>query len=484
MLEIAVIIAAECALLAAIAILREPKLLILAVIVGLPVEYFGTQTLGALGQSGVAGAIRALLNPGKLAMLATIGVVIIRERHTPGRLIPNSSVVVPILVLLALTVLGVAWSDSLTPSNAVLILPMYVAFVFTAPTLIEDRRDVERIVGTFLLVCIGLSLIAIAQRLFGVFNWRAILIQSDGYSYRSNATFADPNHLARYMALCISLAVGLILATGPRRTTIYLAVPLLVVTALGIVVTASRSGWGLVIFCSAIVVFAAPIARYTKAKLVTAAGTALVLLIALLLVQGGENAQRVASLASPVTALGQREFLIRVGWQEFLDNPFIGVGSGNYQHALITTYRSLVPDWAEVTLSHTSLVSIIAEWGILGLAMFLFITVRLAAVAVGCYRRSSTRYIRLISAWLGAALLGIVLHSQSEGRLFDEPYLYLLLAILVAIETGPRFARKPAAEAETAQQAPVVTSPLTALEQPVIPSAPVATRVAAGDAQP
>ena len=444
MLEIAVIVAAECALLAAVVILRQPKLLILAVIVGLPVEYFGTQTLGTLGQSGISGAIRALLNPGKLAMLATIGVVIVRERHTPRRLIPNSAVLVPLMALLALTVLGIGWSDSLRPSNAVLILPMYVAFVFTAPTLIEDRRDLEWIVGTFLVVCIGLSLIAIAQRPFGIFNWRQILIQSDGYSYRSNATFADPNHLARYMALCISLAVGLILATGPRRATLYLAAPLLAVTALGIVVTASRSGWGMTIFCTALVVFAAPIARYTKIKLATAAGTAVVLLLALLLVQGGQNAERVASLASPVTALGQREFLIRVGWQEFVDNPFIGVGTGNYQHALLTTYRSLIPDWAEVTLSHTSVVSILAEWGVLGLAMFLFVGVRIAAVAAGCYRRASTSYVRLATAWLGAALLGIVLHSQSEGRLFDEPYVYLLLAILVAIETGPRFARSTA----------------------------------------
>ena len=483
MLEIAAIVAAECALLVAVAILREPKLLILAVVVGLPVEYFGTQTLSTLGESGVAGAIRALLNPGKLAMLATICVVVVRERHTPARLIPNSSAVLPILLLLTLTILGIAWSDSLKPSNAALILPMYVAFVFTAPTLIEDRRDVERIVGTFLVVCIGLSLIAIAQRLFGIFNWRAVLIQSDGYSYRSNATFADPNHLARYMALCISLAVGLILATGPRRTTVYLAAPLLAVTALGILVTASRSGWAMVIFCTAIVVFAAPIARYTKVKLATAAGTALGLLIVLLLVQGGENAQRVASLASPVTALGQRDFLIRVGWQEFIDNPLIGVGTGNYQHALITTYRSLIPDWAEVTLSHTSMVSILAEWGILGLAMFLFIMARLAVVAVSCYRRSSTRYIRLITAWLGAGLLGIVLHSQSEGRLFDEPYLYLLIAILVAIETGPKFAMRPATEPAGKDRTPAIAETAATLERPAVAPGPAVARVAAEDGE-
>ena len=214
----------------------------------------------------------------------------------------------------------------------------------------------------------------------------------------------------------------------------------MVLALFAIIMTASRSGWGMMLFCGAVVVFAAPIARETKVKLATIATTGIVLLLALLLVQGGQNAQRVASLASPLTALGQREFLINVGWHMFLDNPLIGVGTGNYQHALLTSYRSLVPYWAEVTLSHTSIVSIMAEWGFIGLAMFAFICVRIAATVVRCYSRARrVPYQRLAVAWVGAALLGIVLHSQSEGRLFDEPYLFLFLAILVAIETGARF---------------------------------------------
>lgn len=437
------IVAAELAVLAAMLLLRQPKLILLAVVAGLPIEYFGTQTLGSLGQSGVSGAIRALLNPGKLAMLVTIGVVIVRERHSLSRLIPNSSTVVPLLLLLALSVLGLAWSDSIRPTNAVLILPMYIAFVFAAPTLIEDRRDVERLAGMFLLVCAGLAVIALIQRPLGYFQWRQVLVQSDGYSYRSNATFADPNHLARYMAICISLAAGLILATGPRRTTLYLAIPMLVVVAPAILVTASRSGWGMTVICGAIVVLSAPIERATKVKLSTIAAGGLVAVVALLLVQGGENAERVRTLASPVTALGQRDFLIRVGWQEFLDNPWMGVGTGNFQHALISSYRSLIPAWAETTLSHTAIVTLLAEWGLIGLGMFVFLCVRVAITVGRSYHYASSAYTRLVTGWLGASLFGILLHSQSEGRLFDDPYVYLLLAMLVAIETGPAFQRSP-----------------------------------------
>jgi O-antigen ligase len=454
MLPIAVLLAVECALLAAIIILREPKLLIPVVVIGLPIEYFGTQALGTLGQSGIAGAVRALLNPGKAAMLATIVVGVVRLRHEPRRLVPNSAMLLPVTALLAVVILGVFWSDSLKAPNSVLIMPMYVAFVFVAPSLIENRRDVERIVGAFLLVCSALAVLALAQRVLGVFNWRSILVGSDGYSYRSNATFSDPNHLARYFALSMSLAIGLILATGPRRTTVYLAIPALVLAAAGIVATASRSGWGMLLLCTAVVVLSSPIARYTKAKLTLGSLATLVLMISLLFIQGGANAERVRSLASPLTALGQREFLIRVGWQMFLDNPLIGVGSGNYQHALIVSYRHLVPEWAEVTLSHTSMVSLLAELGLIGLFLFLFVCVRVTAGMVRTYFATTVHYNRLIVGWLGAGLLGIVFHSQSEGRLFDEPYLWLLLAIVVAIETGPAFARATEAHAEAPQRQP------------------------------
>lgn len=460
MLFVALLIVVEAAALCALILLREPKLLIPAVVIGLPIEYFGAQALGILPESGVAGAIRALLNPGKAAILATLVVAAVRVRHNPARLFPDSAVLVPVVALLAVVVLGVGWSDFPTsPENSILIMPMYVAFVFVAPSLIEDRRDIERIVGAFLLVAAMLAVLAIAQRLLGVFNWRSILVQSDDYSYRSNATFADPNNLARFFAISMSLAVGLLLTTGPRRQTVYLAIPMLVLCAAGIVATASRSGWLMLVLCTFLVVMISPIARYTKAKLVFVAGGSLVAMLTLLLLQGGTDAERVRSLASGVQVIGQREFLIKAGWEMFKDNPFIGVGSGNYQHALIVSYLWVIPAWARTTLSHTSLVSLLAELGIVGILAFAMVVVRVGLTVVRSYFATAVEYNRLIVGWVGASLIGIVLHSQSEGRLLDEPYLWVLLAILVAAETGPGFCRAADSPSVARAQAPIPEVP-------------------------
>ena len=467
--EAAVIFAAQIALLIAVVVLREPKLLIPCVVLGLPIEYVETRMLdylGESGQSGVYGAIRSLMNPGQAAMAATIVVGAIRLRHTPMRLIPDSGVILPLVALFAVIFLGVAWSDTPTrPANSTLILLLYLGFIFVAPTLIEDRKDVERIIGAFLLAAAVLAMLAIAQRIIGVFNWRAILVQSDDYSYRSNATFADPNNLARYLSIAMSLAAGLVLATGPRRQTLYLAIPVLVLGAAGIVATASRSGWLMLLLCGFLVVMLAPITRYTKLKLTASGVVALAGLLGLLLWQGGTDAERVKSLSQGVQVIGQREFLIRAGIEMWKDSPLIGLGSGNYQHALIVSYLDLIPAWARTTLSHTSGVSLLAELGLVGLCVFVFACVRIGIVNAALFSRSRDPYQRLLLGWLGASFVGIVLVSQSEGRLLDEPYLWLLLAILIAFETSPALRAERAIE--------VVREPVPASEDG---SQPVAAR--------
>ena len=439
MSDYAFVAAADAAIILAVFLLREPKWLIPIVVLGLPIEYFNTEALASLGGDGISGAVRALLNPGKFAMVLTIVCAVIRFRHEPRRLVPDSSLVLPLAGMLAVITLGLFWADSLKAPNSVLILPMYVAFVLVAPAFIETRQDMERIVAAFLISAIFLGVLAAAQRT-GFFNWRGILVQSDSYSYRSNATFADPNNLARFFAIALSLAAGMVFLLGPRRLTVYLAVPALAVGVIGIAATGSRSGWIMLLLCGFLVVVLAPIARGTKLRLVGAAFGSLAALVTILLLQGGADADRVRSLTTGVEVIGQREFLIKAGWAMFKDNPIYGVGSGNYQHALLITYIRLIPEWARTTLSHTSFISILAENGLIGAFMFALVGVRLGIAVVRKYVYAADPYNRLIAAWLGVSFFGIVLHSQSEGRLIDEPYIWLLMAIFVAVETAPGFA--------------------------------------------
>ena len=437
MLPIVLIAAIDIALLAFFFFRRDPHLLLPAVVLLLPVEVFETQTLGALGEGGASGALRSLLNPGQALMVATVLTAFIRWRHEPARLIPSSSLVLPVVALLLLLLLGVAWSDSFVPSNSIAVVPLYVLFLFVAPSFIESRRDVERLIVAVLAAAVVLALLAVAQRGFGVFAWRESLIQSDGVSYRANATFASPNILARFLAVAMPLGAVLALATGPRRLTLWLTPALLLLGTAAIAATASRSGWLMLILTGFLVLLLMPATRYAKTKLAAAALLALGLGAVLLLWEGGADAERVSSIAESASVLGQREYLIRAGWEMFRDSPLIGVGAGNYQHALITSYLDVIPSWTRVSLSHTSLVSVLAEIGLTGVFLFAFVGVRLAVTIFRAYTRSGDAYSRAVLGWLAAAITGIALHSQSEGRLLDEPFLWVLLALVIAFELRP-----------------------------------------------
>jgi hypothetical protein len=64
-----------------------------------------------------------------------------------------------------------------------------------------------------------------------------------------------------------------------------------------------------------------------------------------------------------------------------------------------------------------------------------FVGFRIGIALTKTYRAASVVQTRLVVGWLAASMMGILLQSQSEGRLLDDPYLWVLLAIFVAIET-------------------------------------------------
>ncbi len=434
--EAAIILVVEAVLLAAVLVFREPKLLIPCAIVFLPFEYLQTEMLGTLGKGGAGGVIRTMLNPGKAAMAATVVVGAWRHRHQPARLFPDSTVVIPVVALAAIVILGVAWSHTQRPDNMAAILPLYVAFTLVAPSLIEDRKDLERIVVAFLVMGISLSLIAIAQRTLGVFEWRPYLIESQQYAYRSSATMADPNNLARVLNLVMALASGLVLVLGARRLTVYLAIPAIVLGLPALITTASRSGWLGFVLAISLMVLLAPVDRYARFRVLAVGAVVVTAAIAMILIEGGANADRIRTFSTGLKIAGQREHLIRAGWEMWKDSPYLGVGTGSWHNSLTWGYRGLLPWWTETTYSHTTAVTFLAEGGLLGISALAFAMVRVGLACWHAYRNAASQYNALIVAWCSVVLIQILLQSQAEGRLLEEPYLWLTFAVLAAIESG------------------------------------------------
>lgn len=117
----------------------------------------------------------------------------------------------------------------------------------------------------------------------------------------------------------------------------------------------------------------------------------------------------------------------------FYDHPAFGMGYGNFEHGMETRYSSFLRPGYKDVVSHTSVVTILAEFGVVGflvLAGLVFQVGREAwrsALEIG--RRQA---VTIMTPCL--MLVIIFLASQFEERLFSEPYLWTFLGLLYVAE--------------------------------------------------
>lgn len=273
--------------------------------------------------------------------------------------------------------------------------------------------------------------------------------------YRVNATFGDPNIAARFLILAICAGI---LTFASRVKPTWLTAGAVVACAAVVPLTFSKSAY--LVFPIAVLAMV-PLALHRR-RAAAIAAVALVVFVAAIAVNPPTRDRALVSLglvtgttenggSTPLNpgdatpfAGGRldsvRTYLIQAGWAMFTDHPLTGVGYGGYQHALLTSYKRFLPPNPTVTLSHTSGITILAEQGLAGAVLFLGFLGVLAVEIAGAVRM---RYWIVIPALL---VLPILLLSQFEGRLVEEPYFWLLLGMLFAarsLEGSLRTVRLP-----------------------------------------
>ena len=263
--------------------------------------------------------------------------------------------------------------------------------------------------------------------------------------HRVNATFGDPNIAARFLILVVCAGI---LMFAARQKPSWATAAAVIAGAAVIPLTFSKSGY--LVFPFAVVLMA-PLAL-DRRRAAAIAAVALVVFAAAIVVNPATRDRAAVSLglvtgttenggstplnptdAAPLAG-GRldtvRTYLIEAGWAMFSDNPMTGVGFGGYQHALLTTYRRYLPPNPQITLSHTSAITILAEQGLAGALLFAgFLGLLAWDVFRSLRRRTPWRSWIVMPALL---VIPILILSQLEGRLIEEPYLWLAVGLFFA----------------------------------------------------
>lgn len=261
--------------------------------------------------------------------------------------------------------------------------------------------------------------------------WNDQVIRSNEFHtyFRVNSVFWDPNVYGRYLALAIVIAMAALLWVRERRGFALLTV-LVAWLWLGLAQTFSQSSF--IALLAGLAVLAA--LRWSWRWTLAAVLVGLVGAVLVVTLVGGSG--KVSFSRINIDTSG-RANLVQGGIDLFAERPLQGYGSGSFQDA----YREHRENKdVPVSVSHTEPVTIAAEQGVLGLALYVaLIVVALWTMTAGI-RGSPALPAR---AAVLAAFVALLVHTMAYAGFFEDPITWVLLAIGVSLAHAPP-AREPA----------------------------------------
>jgi len=273
------------------------------------------------------------------------------------------------------------------------------------------------------------------------------VINSNAYApfFRVNSVFWDPSVYGRFLVVAIIPSVVLLVRERVRALT-PAVVAAIVVLWFGLLISFSQSSFAALLVG---VVGAAIVAWRWRALIAVAAAVAVLAGIAVSAPQLRHSIQHHTS-SGLNSATSGRASLVANGIRIVQAHPLTGVGVGGFKRAYADRvhFKGKEPKKAA---SHNTPVTVAAETGLVGLALFIALVGALLAQA---FRRADRSLAGSMSLAAGLVLAAILCHSLFYSDFFEDPTTWGLIGLVafaatvrpatVADEPSPAVAQKEA----------------------------------------
>jgi len=258
----------------------------------------------------------------------------------------------------------------------------------------------------------------------------------DNY-FRVNSLFFDPSIYGRFLALVMIAVTTVVLWSSHRRQTLAGAAVLLWLLG-GLITSFSQSSIAALLLGLALLAAWRWDARITAycAALLLALAAAIVLLAPTSLHFGLKG-----SGGSTSNATSGRTTLISGGLELFAKRPLQGYGSGSFE--VQYKHHSKASSENATSASHTIPITVAAEQGIVGLAVYVALLLSAFAVMFRGAGRSPPRIA------LAAAFAALVLHTWTYADFLEDPFTWAMLAVGVALARVASADAQPVAQASS-----------------------------------
>jgi O-antigen ligase len=294
-----------------------------------------------------------------------------------------------------------------------------LSFIFLIALTLRGPRDVERAVSVLAAVGIFLGIGAAYSVLVHPTGLFPLQVDPSGlHAQRAAGPFHESNFYALSMAALLPFALR-VAARGGAWQALGFSSALCVFA--GVLATGSRGG--LVASIAGVAVFA----LWTRQRQVVRGAVVMLVAAALLLPVFGSQLE-----SSSQRSVEGRAAENRIALAMFADHPLVGVGPGQYMNRYRDYSRKIGNDPRPVRASHSLVLEIAAEQGIVGLAGLLGVVL---AMVTAVRRRGAHRSLlgrALITSLLVYAIGSLFLHG-SQLRL---PY--ILIGLTLALDGSVR----------------------------------------------
>jgi O-antigen ligase len=255
--------------------------------------------------------------------------------------------------------------------------------------------------------------------------WNPKVIEDNVYApfFRVNSLFWDPSIYGRFLVVTILVALVVVLFGCWRR----LDPPLVLVVAVlwvALLVSFSQSSFAALV---AGVVVAAVLAWRWRSLAAVALVAAIMVPVGVAAPQFERFRDSLSSSADGLNrATGGRFDLVSNGVRIAADRPVAGVGVGGFERAY--TERVEGPRRFEEPASHNVLVSVAAESGLVGLALFVWLV---ATAFVVAFRRTrgGPAPARVAGLVAGVGLFAVFVHGLFYDAFLEDPIVWAFLAL-------------------------------------------------------
>jgi O-antigen ligase len=358
------------------------------------------------------------------------------------------------LLLASVVLYGLQAGYSDDPSKALENLAFFYVPFALLYVLLREAPWTPRLV----LVCLGVA-VALAVVFAGVgfveyyrkslfLNPKVVAANDYDNYFRVNSLFFDPSIYGRFLALVMISVTTVVLWSRERRVQL-LGAGVLAWLLVGLVTSFSQSS------IAALLLGLAVLAAWrwdVRATAYVSLALGAIAVVVVLAAPASLHFGLHGSGGSANNATSGRAKLVSGGLELFADRPLAGYGSGSFETEYKRHGNGTVQN--ATSASHTIPVTVAAEQGILGLALYLALVLAALVTLFSGAGRSPPRIA------IAACFAALVLHTWVYADFLEDPVTWTLLGIGVAfgaMQTGDGLGDKIRSSSEGRPVSPVAS---------------------------